>query len=66
MREPEWAEIEGVVCIAETDAALLCEIGGEQKWIPKKLVSEESFVMEKGDEGQLLVAEWFALKEGIE
>ncbi len=65
-KEPEWAEIDDVVCTYETENAILCEIGGEKVWVPRKLISEESFVAEKGDEGVLIVAEWFALQNDLE
>jgi len=53
------------LCIHETDLALLVEIEGEEVWIPKSQIEDDSEVMEKGDEGTLVVSGWFADKEGL-
>lgn len=54
-----------VKCIGETGAALKLVIDGQVKWCPKSVVVDsETEVSEVGDEGKLVVQEWFALKEG--
>lgn len=56
-------------CIAETDMALLVRIDvddEDERWVPKSVVAEESEVQEKGDAGELVVAEWWAKKAGLE
>lgn len=57
--------IEDVKCTKETDKALLVEIEGEEHWIPKSMVDDDSEVYSVGDEGQLVISEWFAKKEGL-
>jgi hypothetical protein len=49
----------------ETDKALLCVIEGEEKWIPKSCVHDDSEVFAEGDTGELAVKSWFAEKEGL-
>ncbi len=61
----ETHSIEGVKCIAETDAALRVtsdEIGTE--WIPKSQVDENSEVYALGGEGTLVVTLWLAETKG--
>lgn len=65
-RPTGWTEIDGVKCIAETADALLCIVDSEKSWIPKSVVGNDSEIQSDGDEGRLVVKEWFALKEGIE
>jgi hypothetical protein len=58
-------EFTDVECVKETDLALLCVIDGVEHWVPKSQVLEDSEVNEEGDEGTLVITEWFALQEGI-
>lgn len=53
-------------CIAETDLAILVDIEGEEFWIPKSQVHDDSEVYQEGDEGLLVISKWIAEKEGIE
>lgn len=64
-REKEYVEVEAV-CVSETAAAILVEVEGKKFWVPKSLLSEDSEVTEPGDNGVLVVEEWFALNAGIE
>lgn len=57
--------IEDVKCLAETAKALLVLIDGEKKWVPKSVVGKLSEVKKKDDEGVLIIAQWFAEKEGL-
>jgi hypothetical protein len=60
-----WARV-----IADTDKAVLCEldeIGGEQ-WVPRSVIHEDSQIErddEKDAEGELIVAAWWAEREGL-
>ena len=54
---------ENVECKAETDMAILVDLYGDEKWIPKSVIADESEVIEKGDIGELVVSRWFAEKE---
>jgi len=58
-------EFSDVKAIAETEVALLCEVDGEEVWLPKSQVQDESEVWQKGDEGTLVVSEWIAKQKGL-
>lgn len=48
--------------------ALLCELEtGEERWIPKSVIHDDSEVYDAADnaEGELVVQGWFADKEGL-
>ena len=52
--------------VAETDLAVCVEgITDEDVWVPKSQISDDSEVWKKGDEGELIITEWFAEKEGL-
>lgn len=57
--------IDGVVCKHETDAALLCVIDGDEHWIPKSQIDDDSEVYEKDGEGTLVVTQWIAEQKGL-
>jgi hypothetical protein len=56
-----------VVCVNETkDAVKVTPVQAknfEPFWVPKSVLHDDSEVYQKGDEGTLIVLEWFALKE---
>ena len=56
------------VGIKVTDKAILVELQelGETKWIPKSVIDTESEVNNVGDHGDVVVATWWARKEGLE
>lgn len=57
--------VEDVVAIRETDKALLIAVAdGEQRWVPKKCIHDDSEVCAEGDEGTLALLTWFAEKDG--
>ena len=58
-------EFEDVHAKAETDKALLCVIDGEEHWIPKGQITEDSEVYAKGDDGKLVVTQWIAEQKGL-
>jgi hypothetical protein len=58
-------EFKAVECVKETERALLCIIDGEEKWIPKSQITEDSDVNDEGDIGTLVVTEWFAIQDGL-
>lgn len=45
--------------------ALLCLIDGEEIWIPKSQITDDSEVYETGTEGTLVVTEWIAEQKGL-
>ena len=57
--------VEDVLCKRETEKALLVLIDGEDKWIPKSVIHEDSEVWRAWDEGTLAMMAWFAEKEQL-
>jgi hypothetical protein len=59
--------IPGVTCKHATDRALLCVILGEEHWVPKSQVHDDSEVFNDSNscEGTLVVTKWFAEKAGF-
>jgi len=51
--------------LRESAKALLVEIEGEESWIPKSQIDDDSEVFAQGDSGMLVVNEWWAEKEGL-
>lgn len=53
--------------VHETDRAILVELEEmqENRWIPKSCVHDDSEAWQEGDEGELVLHEWFARKEGL-
>lgn len=67
-RPKTHTEIEDVLCTKKSDTglALLCVIDNEEVWIPVSQINlEESEVTDEGDDGTLVVSEWFARKLGV-
>lgn len=61
-------EFDGAVAVGGSDRALRVDLDGDAErvvWIPRSLIAEESEVREKGDEGRLVVPEWWAIQEGL-
>jgi len=50
-----------------TTKALLVSIPelGDEIWVPQSVVHDESEVFDAGDEGELVLKEWWARKEGL-
>lgn len=61
----ETATFEDVECTQETDAALLCSVDGQEVWIPKSQVDDDSEVYHEGDTGKLVVSVWIATQKGL-
>ncbi len=62
----EIAYFEDVSVIKETEKAILCLIEGEEYWVAKSLIHEDSQVTEMGDDGILIVPRWWAKKNSLE
>lgn len=64
--------IENVKCLRATGRAILVrrkhEDGshGGTRWVPQAVVHDDSEVYQEGDEGKLVIFEWWATQEGIE
>ena len=54
-----------VSVIKDTGKALLCLIEGEEIWIPQWAVHPDSEVYNEDTEGELVILERFAEKEGL-
>ena len=61
----DTVSIEDVRCIRATEKAILCEIDGEEIWIPQSQVDENSEVWKEGQEGTLVVSTFFARMKGL-
>ena len=61
----DTAEFEGISVLQETEKAIKCEIEGEEFWIPKSVIHEDSEVYEEGTEGSLIIKRWWAEKNGL-
>lgn len=67
MGSSEPVTFESTTCIAETAMAILVRFdGGNEHWVPKSVIKDESEVNEKDDTGDLVLPEWFVEKNGIE
>ena len=64
MPRDDVAEFPNSKAIAQTDKALRVIIDGEKRWVPQSVIHADSEVWKNGDEGTLVVQEWFAIKEG--
>jgi hypothetical protein len=57
---------EGLV-LTVTEKAVLVQVEGEEIWVPKSILHEDSEIdeeSEKDDEGDVLVKTWWAEQEG--
>lgn len=54
--------------VRETDKAMLVELdSGDEVWVPLSVIHDDSELYQgcEEDEGELVVEEWFADKEGL-
>ena len=53
--------------VRETDKALLVELEdtGEELWVPRSLIHDDSEVWAEGQTGELVVAAWWAEQSGL-
>ena len=59
-----------VIYLHATDKAVLVDIDGEEVWVPSSQIHADSEVtagvdMERGEEGTLIVSDWWARKLGL-
>ena len=67
MGSDDQADFHDVTVLQETPKALRIVIEGEEKWVPKSVIHDDSDVFD-GDEngtGTLIVKSWWAKKEGL-
>jgi len=63
--EKSTVEFQDVEAIHETDMALLCQIAGDEVWVPKSQIADESEVWSEGGHGTLVVTEWWVQQRGL-
>lgn len=51
--------------IRETPKAILVEVEGEEFWIPKSQIDDESEVWQDDQEGELVIPLWLAEEKGL-
>jgi len=61
----EMVEFEDVTVVRETDAAILCDIDGDEVWIPKSQIHDDSEVYEMSTSGTLIIPEWLAVEKEL-
>lgn len=61
---PREVEIENVLAKYEGNEALLCDVDGDECWVPFSQISEYSEVQVAGDMGSLIIPTWLARREG--
>ncbi len=65
MRENRTVTISKVRALRATERAVLCEIDGDEHWIPKSQIDDDSEVYDAGHEGDLVITEWIATQKGL-
>jgi len=53
-----------VEVLKETEMAILVDHEGEEVWVPKSQVHDDSEAYKKGQEGKIVLPLWLAEKEG--
>ncbi len=63
---PEYVTIDYDDCLVRTQAAVRLRIDKTAPWIPCSVLDPEEELPQRGDgAGEVLVARWFAEKEGL-
>jgi hypothetical protein len=62
----EMVVFDEVIVKAATKKAILCEIEGEDYWIPRSQLGDETDVDESGDAGQIAIPKWLARAKNLE
>jgi hypothetical protein len=52
--------LEDVFAKGASEKALLCVIDGDEHWIPKSQISDDSEVYDRGHKGKLVITHWLA------
>ena len=61
----QQVRLDDVTCIKETAAAVCVTIEGEEHWIPKSQIHDDSEVYADGTSGTLIISAWIAEKRKI-
>jgi hypothetical protein len=65
VKDEEVASFDDVEVLIQTDKAILCDIGGDEIWIPLSQIHDDSEVYKMGTKGTLIITEWLAKKKGL-
>lgn len=65
MKARNTVRIPDVEVVRATEDALLVLVEGEEVWIPKSQIDDDSEVWREGQEGALVIPEWLAEAKGI-
>lgn len=63
----DLVRFDGVVCLCDSGKALLVDVDGEQHWIPKSQIHDDSEVFDdqKNSNGTLIITAWIAEQKGL-
>lgn len=68
-RDEDGVSISGVTALRGSEKALLCRIpdgdSSREVWIPRSQLTDDSEIVDVGDEGELVIKSWFAEREGL-
>jgi len=65
MRYEDTIEIRGVTVVNQSDVALLCRMGGQDRWISPTELQSGSTVVRQGDVGTIVLKRPFAVGQGL-
>jgi hypothetical protein len=65
MQYEDTIEIRGVSVMRQTDAALLCRMGNQHRWITPSELQPGSTVARQGDTGIIVLNRPFAVEQGL-
>ena len=65
MQYEDTIEIRGVTVMRQTDMALLCRMGNQQRWIVPTQFQAGSTVVRQGDVGIIVLKRPFAVEQGL-
>lgn len=54
-----------VQCLGESAKAILVAVNGDEHWIPKTQVHDDSDVFAKGHTGKLVISKWIAIQREL-
>lgn len=62
----QYVIIADVEATAESEKAILVSVEGDEVWVPKKIIHDDSETYKKGTSGNLIVQKWWADKNKLE
>ena len=65
MQYEDTIEIRGVTVMRQTDAALLCRMGNQHRWIAATQFQPGTTVTRQGDVGIIVLKRPFAVEQGV-